>query len=57
MTGSVRAAETPGLFILTANVDVSGNTQPMDFAFTADKPVTVGFPDLTDMAPRSKIIQ
>jgi len=59
MTGSVRASDTPGLFILTANVDVAGTgqAQPMDFSFTADKPITIGHPDLTDMQPKSKIIQ
>lgn len=59
ITGSVRQGDTPGLFILTANVDIGGTGTGalMDFSFTADKPISIGYPDLTGQEPKSRIIQ
>lgn len=57
ITGSLRESGTPGLFILTAKVDVEGTEAVMDFTVTGDKPVTVGHPNLTVEESKSKIIQ
>ena len=59
ITGSLREAGTPGLFILTAKVAIEGTGKEgmMDFALTADKPITIGHPDLTQDAGKSRIIQ
>jgi hypothetical protein len=59
MMGLCRAGETPGIFILSSNVKIQGGGQEgvMDFSFTADKPITIIHPDLTQEPGGSRIIQ
>jgi hypothetical protein len=59
ITGSLRESGTPGLFILTANVQIQGTNETglMDFTLTADKPISVGFPSLTEKESKNRIIQ
>jgi len=59
MVGAIRAGDTPGLFILTSNVKIEGAGQEgvMDFVFTADKPIMIIHPDLTEPPGTSRIIQ
>ncbi len=54
--GSIRKGDTPGLFVMTANTDIGGTGKPvlMDFNFTADKPISIAYPELEE--PKSRII-
>lgn len=58
--GTVRQSDIPGLFILTSNVEIQGtdigNKGIMDFDFTADQPIMITYPDLTQEAGKSRII-
>lgn len=59
MMGTVEQSETPGLFVMTARVRIEGSNQEgvMKFSFTADKPISIIHPDLTQEEGRSRIIQ
>jgi hypothetical protein len=60
MMGACRSADTPGLFILASKVKIEGSSQQegiMEFYFTADKPMTIIHPDLTETPANSRIIQ
>lgn len=60
LMGTVRQSDIPGLFILTSNVEIQGtdigNKGIMDFDFTADQPIMITYPDLTQEAGKSRII-
>lgn len=59
MQGALRAADTPGLFVLASNVQIEGTSQAgvMEFSFTADVPFTIIHPDLTQEEGKRRIIQ
>ena len=59
MEGALRQSDTPGCFILASQVEIQGVGAQgmMDFAFTADKPITIIHPNLTKEAGKSRIIQ
>ena len=60
MMGTVRLGSVPGLFTMTSNVEITGadigNKGIMDFDFTADQPIMITYPDLTQDNEKSKII-
>lgn len=62
LMGVVRMGSTPGLFILTSNVEIKGKPGTpsqqgvMDISFTADKPTAIIHPDLTQEKPEGRII-
>jgi len=57
--GALRAGNTPGIFILSSNVQIEGTSQAgvMEFSFTADQPFMIIHPDLTQEEGKSRIIQ
>lgn len=57
--GALREGGIPGLFILTSKVEIKGEKVQgmMDFAFTADKPIVIIHPNLTQEAGKSRIMQ
>lgn len=59
MMGTVELGEVPGLFVMTARVRIEGSNQEgmMKFSFTADKPISIIHPDLTEAPEKSRIIQ
>ena len=60
LMGTVRLGSVPGLFTLTSNVEIKGidigNKGIMDFDFTADQPIMITYPDLTQGNEKSKIV-
>lgn len=60
LMGELRLSEkTLGLFLLTTNIQLGkeGQAGRVDFAFTADKPVTIIYPTSQKMPESSRIVK
>jgi hypothetical protein len=63
LEGALRQGDVPGVFIVASQVEIKdggrGESQRgvMDFTFTADKPIVIIHPNLTQAKPVSRIVQ
>jgi hypothetical protein len=58
VAGAIRESGVPGLFIISykAQMGQGGPEKVMNAHFTADKPITIDYPSLTEVEPESRII-